>query len=44
MCYSDDQRSLQETLYLLNIPGMRESIRQGLVTPVEECSRDVDWE
>ncbi|MDZ7830672.1 MAG: type II toxin-antitoxin system Phd/YefM family antitoxin [Desulfobacterales bacterium] len=39
----DDWRSIQETLYLLGIPGMRESIRDGLATPVEECSQDLDW-
>ena len=39
----DDWRSIQETLYLLAIPGMRESIRAGLETPVEECSEEVDW-
>jgi prevent-host-death family protein len=39
----DDWRSIQETLYLSNIPGMRESIREGLATPIEECSREIDW-
>jgi prevent-host-death family protein len=39
----DDWRSVQETLYLLNIPGMRESIRDGLATPIEECSEKLDW-
>ena len=39
----DDWRSIQETLYLLSIPGMRESIREGLDTPVEECSDRLDW-
>lgn len=39
----DDWRSIQETIYLLNIPGMRESIREGLATPVEECTRKIDW-
>jgi antitoxin YefM len=39
----DDWRSIQETLYLLNIPGMRESIREGLATPIEECSEKLDW-
>jgi prevent-host-death family protein len=38
---ADDWRSIQETLYLLSIPGMRESIRQGLQTPLEECSENV---
>jgi len=39
----DDWRSMQETLYLLSIPGMRESIREGMETPVEECAEDLDW-
>jgi antitoxin YefM len=39
----EDWRAVQETLFLLNIPGMRESIREGLSTPVEECSEDVEW-
>ena len=39
----EDWRSIQETLYLLNIPGMRESIREGLSTPIEECSEEIDW-
>lgn len=39
----DDWRSIQETIFLLNIPGMRESIREGLATPVEECTQDLDW-
>lgn len=39
----DDWRAIQETLYLLNIPGMRESIRNGLATPIEECIEELDW-
>ena len=39
----DDRRSIQETLYLLNIPGMRESIREGLCTPIEDCSEEINW-
>ena len=39
----EDWRAIQETLYLLSIPGMRESIREGLQTPVEECVRELDW-
>jgi antitoxin YefM len=39
----DDWRSVQETIYLLNIPGMRESIREGLATPIEECNQELDW-
>jgi prevent-host-death family protein len=39
----DDWGAVQETLYLLSIPGMRESIRKGLKTPVGECSRELPW-
>jgi prevent-host-death family protein len=39
----DDWRAVQETLYLLSIPSMRESIREGLATPVEECCKEPDW-
>ena len=39
----DDWRAIQETLYLLSIPGMRDSIRKGLKTPVEKCSNDLKW-
>ena len=39
----DDWRAIEETLYLLSIPGMRDSIRKGLETPVEECSEELDW-
>ena len=39
----DDWNAIQETVYLLSIPGMRESIREGLDTPVEECEQDLDW-
>lgn len=39
----DDWRAIQETLYLLSIPGMGDSIRKGLKTPVEECSGEFDW-
>ncbi len=39
----EDWRAIQETLYLLSIPGMRESIREGLNTPIEECAKGLDW-
>jgi prevent-host-death family protein len=38
-----DWASVQETLYLLSIPGMRESIREGLATPIEDCNRELEW-
>ena len=41
---ADDWRAIQETLHLLSIPGMRESIREGLETPVEDCSEELEWD
>ena len=39
----EDWRAVQETLHLLSIPGMRESIVEGMRTPVEECDEKLDW-
>ena len=39
----EDWRAIQETLYLLSIPGMRESIRKGLKTPLSECVAEPEW-
>ncbi len=39
----EDWNSIQETIYLLSINGMRESIREGLATPIEECDEDPGW-
>ena len=38
-----DWRSIQETLYLLSIPGMRESIRKGMAESLEDCVEELDW-
>ncbi len=39
----DDWLAIEETLYLLSVPKMRESIRRGLKTPVEKCSAELVW-
>jgi antitoxin YefM len=39
----EDWSGIQETLYLLSVPGIRESIREGLATPVEACEGELDW-
>ena len=39
----DDWNSIQETLYLNSIPNMKESIIDGLNTPVEECLTELKW-
>ena len=36
-------RSIQETLYLLSIPGMRESILEAANTPKDEWSEEPGW-
>ncbi len=35
----DDWRAVQETLYLVSIPGMRESIIEGMATPIDELEQ-----
>jgi prevent-host-death family protein len=39
----EDWRAVQETLHLLSVPGMRESIVDGMKTPVGECAQGLDW-
>lgn len=38
-----DWNAIQETLHLLSIPGMRESIKEGLDERVADCSKELDW-
>jgi prevent-host-death family protein len=35
--------SIQETLYLLGIPGMKESLNEGRNTASSDCSQSLDW-
>lgn len=39
----EDWTAIQETLSLLSVPGMRESIRNGMETPLDECDEDAGW-
>jgi len=39
----DDWRAIQETLHLCSVPGIRESIVEGLRTPIEDCAKELDW-
>lgn len=39
----DDWRAIQETLYLISIPGMRVSIQKGLETPLDKCDEYPGW-
>jgi prevent-host-death family protein len=39
----DDWNAISETLYLLSVPGMRESIKEGIEQDLSECSKELDW-
>ena len=39
----EDWNAINETLYLLSVPGMRESIREGLDQNLDDCSQELDW-
>lgn len=39
----EDWEAIQETMFLLSVQGMRESIRDGMKTPIDECSEELDW-
>ena len=40
---AEDWQSIQETLYLLSIPRMRESIKESMAEPLDESTRELDW-
>ncbi len=39
----DDWNAIAETLHLLSVPGMRESIKEGMSQDISECSKELDW-
>ncbi len=39
----DDWKAINETLYLLSVPGMRESIQEGMAASLDDCDRDLNW-
>ena len=39
----EDWNAISETLYLLSVPGMRESIKKGIEMPSSECAEELDW-
>ena len=39
----EDWNAISETLHLLSVPGMRESIQEGLSEELADCSEDLDW-
>lgn len=40
---SEDWNAIQETLHLLSVPGMRESLKAGMAEPLESGSKELDW-
>jgi len=40
---AQDWSAIQETLYLLAVPGMRESIKTGMAEPLAESAKELDW-
>ena len=38
-----DWRNIEETLYLVSIPGMRQSILDGMKEPISKLSDKLDW-
>ena len=39
----EDWAAMQETLFLLSIPNMRESLHEGMATPASDLSSALDW-
>lgn len=41
---AEDWRAIQETLYLLAVPGLRESIKAGRTEPLEQSAKALEWQ
>ena len=40
---AEDWQAIQETLFLLAVPGMRETIKEGMAEPIDACDKGLDW-
>ena len=40
---AEDWQAIQETLFLMAVPGMRESIKEGMAEPIDACANGLDW-
>ena len=40
---AEDWSAIQETLYLLSVPGLRESIKEGMAEPLTESAKALKW-
>jgi prevent-host-death family protein len=39
----EDWQAIQETMFLLSIPGMRKSIREAMAEPLSDSARELGW-
>ena len=39
----EDWSAIQETLYLLAVPGMRESVKAGMAEPLADSAKELEW-
>ena len=39
----EDWQAMQETMFLLSIPGMRKSIRDGMAEPLAKSAKELTW-
>lgn len=39
----EDWKAIQETMYLLSVPGMRKSIREGMPEQIDKSAKELDW-
>ena len=40
---AEDWAAIQETMHLLSVPGMRESIRKSMAEPLAKSARELKW-
>ena len=40
---AEDWQAIQETLHLLSVPGLRESIHEGMAEPLQDSAKELDW-
>lgn len=40
---AEDWQAIQETLFLLSVPGMRESIKESMAEPLGDSATELDW-
>jgi len=40
---AEDWSAIQETLHLLAVPGMRESIKAGMAEPLTKSAKELKW-